>query len=70
MEISDELAERIGDAIEDALYEHVPSTASVCGCGVPNNMDGDVLHGHRHGVITQAVLDVLADDPPSNGEAL
>ncbi|RIR38472.1 hypothetical protein [Mycobacteroides abscessus] len=66
MQISDELAERIGDAVEDALDKHVPSNESVCGCGAPNNMDGDVLHGHRHGVITQAVLDALGayDDDP------
>lgn len=56
MHLNDEQCDVIDDAIEAALLAHeTVGNDSVCSCGAVNNMDGDVLHGHRMGVLTSAV---------------
>ena len=56
MHLTDEQCDVVDDAIENALLAHEPvDNDSRCSCGALNNMDGDVLHGHRMGVLTAAV---------------
>lgn len=56
----DELQDRIDDAMEDVLLAHEPlDNDSRCSCGARNNMDGDVLHGHRLGLLSEAVRNAL-----------
>jgi hypothetical protein len=55
----DSLLERIDDAIEHALDHHYTLPDHECSCGATNNMDGDVLHAHRLGALSQAVAAVL-----------
>ena len=58
--IDEETLERIDDALENALIAHEPlDNDSRCRCGARNNMDGDVLHGHRLGALSQAVRGAL-----------
>ena len=58
--LTEETLERIDDAIEDTLWMHeVVGYDHACSCGVKNNMDGDVLHGHRLGVLSDAVRGAL-----------
>jgi hypothetical protein len=60
MDVNDDLLERVDDAIDDALLAHEAlDNDGRCSCGVKNNMDGDVLHAHRFGVVSEAVRNVL-----------
>jgi hypothetical protein len=67
MKLTDEQCDLLDDAIEDALLKHYPldnnghEVDTACKCGARNNMDGDELHGHRLGVLSQAVHGVLVD---------
>lgn len=55
-EQAEELEIRLADAVEDALGEHdMRDLDAECSCGARNNMDGDVLHGHRSGAISEAI---------------
>lgn len=57
MHLTDEQCDAIEDAIEYALLMHQSlNNDSRCSCGAENNMDGDVLHGHRLGEISHAVM--------------
>lgn len=58
---SDEFLDRIDDAIEDALLAHAPHIDSRCSCGAVNNVDGDVLHAHRVGAVSEAVRKALKE---------
>lgn len=58
----DDLLERIDDAMEDVLHKHYTLPDHECSCGAINNMDGDVLHGHRIGALSVAVQSVLVSD--------
>jgi hypothetical protein len=59
--MNDALLELIDDAIEDTLLAHAAlDNDSRCSCGARNNMDGDVLHGHRLGAVSEAVRAVLS----------
>lgn len=61
--MNDELLDRVDDAIENAMLSHESlNNDSVCSCGVVNNMDGDVLHGHRLGAVSAAVRGALASE--------
>lgn len=56
----EQLLDRVDDAIETVLLAHESlDNDSRCSCGVRNNMDGDVLHGHRVGAVSAAVRRVL-----------
>jgi hypothetical protein len=57
----DEALEDVDDAIENALCAHFPQVDVLCSCGARNNMDGDVLHGHRLGAVSAAVHVALAE---------
>jgi hypothetical protein len=60
MRLTDGQQERIDDAIESAMSAHEPLKGdSVCSCGVRNNMDGDVLFGHRVGTVSAAVQNAI-----------
>lgn len=60
----EELLDRVDDATWSALAAHESlDNDSRCSCGARNNMDGDVLHGHRSGAVSQAVRRIL--DPTS-----
>jgi hypothetical protein len=64
----EQLLERVDEAIDVAMAQHESQfNDSVCSCGVVNNMDGDVLHGHRVGAVSAAVRSVL--DPPASPTA-
>lgn len=57
-----DLMELIDDAIENVLWAHEPrDNDSRCQCGATNNMDGDVLHSHRMGLLSEAVRGVLVE---------
>jgi hypothetical protein len=57
---SDELLDAVDDAIETSLLSHASlDNDSRCSCGARNNMDGDVLDGHRFGVVSDAVRAAL-----------
>jgi hypothetical protein len=59
-DVDESLFDRIDDAIEDVLNGHQPlNNDSQCSCGARNNMDGDVLHGHRLSELSDAVRHVL-----------
>lgn len=70
MHLTDEQCDLIDDAIEDVLLAHEPKdNDSRCSCGAVNNMDGDMLHGHRMGVVTAAVHNaILKLDSPIAGD--
>lgn len=58
----DDLMDRLDDAIDTAMLMHEPrDNDSRCTCGARNNMDGDVLHGHRVGAVSDAVRRALGD---------
>jgi hypothetical protein len=58
--ISESVLERLDDAIEAVMLGHEPlDNDSRCSCGTRNNMDGDVLHLHRMGLMSDAVRKVL-----------
>lgn len=60
MKLTDDQAEIIDDAIEQALNDHDTwANGSQCSCGVKDNMDGDVLFSHRLGVISAAVHNAI-----------
>jgi len=60
MKISEELEDKIGEAIETAMGRHEPlKNDSVCTCRFRNNMDGDVLFAHRISVVREAVITVI-----------
>lgn len=61
MHVTDEQCDVIEDAIEYALLMHQSlDNDSRCSCGAVNNLDGDVLHGHRMGVLSSAVMRAIA----------
>lgn len=64
MSLTEEQEDLIDDAIEDAMLKHEAlDNDSRCRCGVRNNMDGDVLHGHLVGMVCKAVHDVIVSLP-------
>jgi hypothetical protein len=57
--VDDDLLEKLDDAMEGSIQEHYTLPDYECRCGAINNMDGDVLHGHRIGALSTAIEKVL-----------
>ncbi len=64
MHLTDEQFDVLDEAIDEAMWDHESlDNDSRCSCGVVNNMDGDVLHGHRVGVVSEAVRSAILSLP-------
>jgi hypothetical protein len=60
VDLTEQQVERLDDAIDTAMLMHESvANDSRCSCGARNNMDGDVLHAHRVGMVTYAVHHAL-----------
>lgn len=53
---ADTLCEQLTDAVERVLDVHdMLENGQSCSCGARNNMDGDLLHGHRIGTVSSVI---------------
>jgi hypothetical protein len=57
-ELDDALDDTIYDAVDELITNH-GGDDNQCRCGTRNNMDGDVLHAHRVGVVMENIRDAL-----------
>lgn len=59
-DLREQLLEQLDYFIETVMLKHdMCMDDAACSCGARNNMDGDVLHGHRLGVLSEGIEEIF-----------